>query len=99
MAVGDITASAPVLCDDGTAVEVAAHGLPLVFTRRGHFPDEPIIVEWLQSHARVMEISNKTWLEGKFGESLCNLFDKPQPPLPICNGAIEAARILEKYLC
>ncbi len=77
-----------------TAIEAAHYQLPFVFTCRGDFPDEPVIVSWLHYHARAMEISREAWQEGHFGEALVKLFDQPEKRAVPCQGAAEAVRIL-----
>ncbi len=78
----------------GMAVEVAAHGLPLVFAQRGHFPDEPVIIEWLNRHARVREISKAEWMAGDFTSAMQDLLDRPKCKRVHCNGAAVGAELL-----
>lgn len=82
----------------GMAVEVAAHGLPFVFFRRGHFPDEPVIVDWLHQQTRAKEITGEDWAAGAFVEPLTRLFDSPAPKPPLCNGAEVGALEIDKLL-
>jgi hypothetical protein len=82
----------------GTAVEVAAHDLAFVYTRRGHFPDEPIISEWLDRHTRSLEISNADWFAGNFTQPLETLREKPRKPGLAFNGAEQAAEIISDFL-
>lgn len=71
----------------GMAVETAAHGLPIVFFRRGNFPDEPHIIEWLHRNTRTKEISSDDWAAGKFVKPLMDLISSPKTKSPHCNGA------------
>ncbi len=83
----------------GTAVEVAALGLPFVFARRGHFPDEAVIVAWLERQGRVREIPLAEWQDGGFIEHLSELLPQPAPQRPRCHGAdVAAAIISERFL-
>ena len=82
----------------GTAVEVAAHDLPFVYTRRGHFPDEPIISEWLDRHTRSLEISNADWFAGNFTQPLETLWQRNKKPGLAFNGAEQAAEIISDIL-
>lgn len=82
----------------GTAVEVAAHDLPFVYTRRGHFPDEPVISQWLDRHTRSLEISNADWFAGNFTQPLRTLWGQNKKPELNFNGAEEAAEILSDFL-
>jgi hypothetical protein len=82
----------------GMAVEAVAYGIPFVFTRRGHFPDEPVIANWLRQHARSAELSNKDWFGGCFVEPLLELFHTLPVEVPRCNGSEEAAREIQRWL-
>ncbi len=82
----------------GMAVEVAAHDLPFVYTCRGHFPDEPVISDWLIKNTRSQEISNADWLAGKFTEPLSNLWEQTSYTALKFNGAEQAATSLGKFL-
>jgi hypothetical protein len=82
----------------GMAVEACAYGLPLVFTRRGHFPDEPPIIDWLHQYGRVHELSQQDWFDGYFGGVLIKLMQQPLPSQPNYNGAEVAARLIQEAL-
>ncbi len=82
----------------GMAIEVAAHDLPFVYTRRGHFPDEPVISQWLDQHARALEISKGEWLTGNFTKPLASLWAQPKKPKQPLNGAEQAASALCEFL-
>ena len=83
----------------GMAVEAAAHGIPFVFFRRGHFPDEPFIVDWLHRYTRTKEISTEDWSAGSFVKPLIELFDSPAPKPPHCNGAEIGALAIKDLIC
>ena len=83
----------------GMAVEAAAHGLPLVFFRRGHFPDEPFIIDWLHKSTRAKEISSEDWSAGFFVKPLIELLNSPAPKPPHCNGAEVGALVIKDLLC
>lgn len=80
----------------GTASEVVNYQLPFLFTCRGDFPDEPYIVNWLESHSRSKEISKNEWLSGSFGNHLIKLIQEPQNTQIKCNGAEVAAKIIHE---
>lgn len=82
----------------GMAVEAVAHGLPFVFTQRGHFPDEPPIIDWLHQNGRVHELSQENWFKGRFGDAINELLKQPAPAAPECNGANVAADIIRELL-
>ncbi len=82
----------------GISVETAAHGLPIVFLRRGDFPDEPFIIKWLHKNARAKEISTNDWNTGGFVESLMDLISSPSNKSSQCNGAEVGASIIKNQL-
>lgn len=82
----------------GMSIEAAAHGLPFVFFRRGHFPDEPFIIDWLHRHTRTKEISSDEWSAGAFVQPLSELFSSPAPKAPLCNGAEVAVLAIKNIL-
>ncbi|MBF0434393.1 MAG: hypothetical protein HQL77_03360 [Magnetococcales bacterium] len=79
----------------GTCVNAVALGIPLLYVRRGRFPDEDPICTWLAQHACAMEIDTATFTSGKWHDAIESLLGMPHPPRPPCNGAeVAAARIL-----
>lgn len=82
----------------GMAVEASANGLPFVFFRRGHFPDEPCIIDWLHKTTRAIEISASDWAAGEFIEPLIALLDSPAPEPPRCNGAEVGAQAIKMLM-
>lgn len=80
----------------GTATLSAALGIPMLYVRRGQFPDEDPICQWLAKHSVAMEIDNETFASGRWYDALQTLLRLPHPPVPRCNGAeIAAGKILE----
>ena len=97
----DILASADGLVSKpgyGTAVEAAVNQLPFVYTSRGNFPDETVIMQWLLDKGRSQHISQQSWLAGDFGDYLEQLSDQAVKPPVIANGAEVAACIIQDYL-
>ena len=80
----------------GTAVGAAARGIPLLYVRRGQFPDEDPICRWLSRNARAREIDADTFASGRWHEAMQSLFCLAPPPRPRCDGAVVAAeKIIE----
>ncbi|MBF0110643.1 MAG: hypothetical protein HQL76_15850 [Magnetococcales bacterium] len=80
----------------GTAIETAARGIPLLYVRRGWFPDEEPICQWLSSHSRASEIGADLFSSGQWHDAITSLFSLAPRPLPRCDGAkVAVARILE----
>ncbi len=93
----DVLASADGLVSKpgyGTAVEAVVNQLPFVYTSRGHFPDESVIMQWLQGKGRCQHISQQSWLAGEFGDHLQQLSAQTPKPRVIANGAEVAASII-----
>lgn len=75
----------------GTYVEAACQGLPVLYTSRPDWPEEPYLNAWLQAHTRAAEISNKTLFSGGFLDTLEQLCAQPAGPRPQPTGARQAA--------
>jgi len=82
----------------GTAVEAVVNQLPFVFTSRGNFPDEAVIIDWLQRKGRCQHISQHAWSAGEFGNHLQQLSEQPKKPEVVADGATVAAEIIRDYL-
>ncbi len=82
----------------GTAVEAVVNQLPFVYTSRGHFPDESVIMDWLQRNGRCQHISQQAWQAGQFGDHLQQLIEQSAKPTITANGAEVAANIIRDYL-
>lgn len=82
----------------GTFAEAACNGVPVVYVRRGDWPEEPALIEWIATHARAAEIDRAALARGAFGEALERLWAAPPPPAPAPSGVDEAARVLLELL-
>lgn len=81
-----------------TFVEAACHSVPVVYVRRGDWPEEPVLIPWLRAHGRCREISRQQLERGDFLDILRELTfrEHPEPIEP--TGADEAAELFLKYL-
>ncbi|TNF77412.1 MAG: hypothetical protein EP299_04750 [Acidobacteria bacterium] len=97
----DLVAAADVVVGKlgySTLAEAYRAGVPLVFVRRPHFPESPILAEFAQRHLPCHEISAEEFREGTWLEELPRLLDADRPPAVAENGADEIAGHLDSLL-
>lgn len=70
----------------GTFVEAAAAGVPILYVPRGHWPEEPYLVGWLEQHARCGKISREALHQGCIVDDLEGLWRQPAPARPVLGG-------------
>ena len=75
----------------GMFSEAACLGLPVLFVRRGDWPEEPRLVEWLLQHDRAREVSRQALDSGRFLEDWRALLAMPPVTPPSPSGAAEGA--------
>ncbi len=93
----DVTASVDGMVSKpgyGTAVLTTANRIPFFYVRRYTFPDEPPICQWLERHARAVEMDRETFQSGAWYEALRELMARPVPPSIPMNGAERATEII-----
>ncbi|HUX92010.1 MAG TPA: hypothetical protein VMV48_15085 [Gallionellaceae bacterium] len=78
----------------GTFTEAACAGVPVLYVTRRDWPEEPCLVQWLQTNAVCLDVERGSLLEGDLGDLLQRLWMLPPPPRPSATGAAEAAQIL-----
>ena len=79
----------------GTFVEAALAGVPVLYVPRPQWPEQTVLIEWLQQHARCAEITANELAHGHFLEHLNRLMAQPRrPPLPRDGDAIAGRAIL-----
>jgi len=52
----------------GYFAEAAANGTPVLYIRRGIWPEEPLLVEWLKQHSACLEMERQTLESGNIGQ-------------------------------
>lgn len=77
----------------GTFAEAACNGVPIVYVRRGDWPEERVLIEWIERHARAAEIDREALGGGAFAGVLERLWAPPPAP-PAPSGVEEAVRVL-----
>ena len=68
----------------GSFAEAACNGVPVIYVRRGDWPEEPCLVEWLAQHGRCKEVSRRQLESGDLREAIEALLEQPPaiPPRP-----------------
>ncbi len=98
---GDVLASVDALIGKlGTASawQQLTKEIPFIMVPRGTFADEPPIMNWLQKHARVMEVAASKLPDINLWESVTKLIRSSIPTRPTLDGDVQAAHILLELL-
>lgn len=82
----------------GTFAEAACNGVPIVYVRRGDWPEEPALIAWIHRHARAAEIARADFLQGAYAEPFERLWAMPPPQPPLPTGVDEAVGVLLELL-
>ncbi|MGQ0592160.1 MAG: hypothetical protein ACT4QB_05780 [Gammaproteobacteria bacterium] len=97
----DVVASADALITKpgyGSFVEAACNGIPVLYTRRRDWPEEPYTIRWLARHARCRELERAELEQGRIADALQALWAQPERPAVAPTGIAEAATIIASYL-
>ncbi|HEU4708313.1 MAG TPA: hypothetical protein VFS17_03285 [Methylophilaceae bacterium] len=101
MEFSDIIASCDLLLTKpgyGSFVEAASSGVPVLYAKRGAWPEQDDLIAWLQQHGRCGELPAQALQTGQFAEELRNLLDQPRPMPVLPVGTMAAAELLAGYL-
>jgi len=81
----------------GIVSEAIANETPVLYTPRGEFPEQPLLVAALHRYTRAREIGNDALRRGAWGESLEVLLAAPHPleTLPSSGDVVAADRLAE----
>ena len=71
---------------------------PVLYLRRSDWPEQDALIDWLNGHARCLEISEADLLAGCLHAALEALWRQPARPVPRPSGAEEAAAALLPWL-
>lgn len=82
----------------GTIVEAACHAIPTLFVRRGVWPEEPALVDWLVAHGTAREIPRAALEQGALAPELSALWTMARKPAVPPTGNDAAARLIAEYL-
>ncbi len=64
----------------GAFCEAACNGIPVLYVRRGHWPEERYLIEWLERQGRCLEIEREELRQGALADPLERLFALPEKP-------------------
>jgi hypothetical protein len=78
----------------GTFAEAACNGVPILYVRRGDWPEEPALTGWIGREARAGEIGREALWRGAFETELEALWSLPCPRPPIPTGVEQAVSAL-----
>ena len=78
----------------GAFCEAACNGVPVLYVRRGHWPEEPYLIDWLERHGRCLEIGREEFKQGVLADHLERLFALPEKPRVIPTGIQTAVDFL-----
>lgn len=82
----------------GTFIEAACNGTPMLYVRRGDWPEEPYLIEWLTAQGRAVEINRAALERGNLDDALAALWSMPTKDPVIPAGIEEAAAIVARLL-
>ncbi|MCG6897570.1 MAG: hypothetical protein LJE61_09745 [Thiocapsa sp.] len=82
----------------GTYSEAAVNGVPVLYVRRGDWPEEAALIPWLTERMPTREITAVDLLAGRLSEAIAELCAAERPPAVEPSGIDEVARLLEPWL-
>jgi hypothetical protein len=82
----------------GTFTESACNGTPMLYVRRGDWPEEPYLIDWLTTSGRALELDRAALERGDLADALAALWRMPKKPPVIPTGIEEAADIISQLL-
>ncbi|HDJ86562.1 MAG TPA: hypothetical protein ENG77_05590 [Chromatiales bacterium] len=82
----------------GIFTEAACNGVPVLYVRRGDWPEEPGLIAWLRRHGRAREITGGQLRAGDLQTELRALWAAPAPVPPLPTGIEQAATRIEALL-
>ncbi|MDR1709204.1 MAG: hypothetical protein LBS70_05740 [Candidatus Accumulibacter sp.] len=82
----------------GTFTEAAYNGAAVLYLRRGDWPEQDCLIEWLAANARSRETDFGTLARNGIGAEVVKLLARREPPRPPPGGAEKAARTIAAYL-
>jgi UDP:flavonoid glycosyltransferase YjiC (YdhE family) len=82
----------------GAFAEAACNGVPVLYTRRQDWPEEPPLIRWLREHACCRELQRERLWKGQFLPDLEALWRQPRRPAVAPTGAAVAADVIERLM-
>ena len=94
----DLLAAADVLCTKpgyGSFTEACVNDTAVVYVRRHGWPEEAVLLEWLQQFDRCRCMSHEDFIRGEFKTLVESLLDDPvKPRIPLCGNDVVAGALL-----
>ena len=79
----------------GTFVEAALINIPVLYVEREDWPEQRVLVTWLESNARCARLEPEALLRGDFDKAITALLKQPaKAPIPQDGAMVAAAEIL-----
>lgn len=82
----------------GTFVEAACAGTPCAYLRRDDWPEQEVLIAWLERHARACELAPAAIADGAVADCLDRLWRQPARTPVLASGSEEAASWLAQRL-
>jgi hypothetical protein len=82
----------------GTFTEAACNGTAVLYQRRGDWPEQDCLIDWLHANARAVEVGTDALMNGELGDALDMALSAPAPPRPHPDGIEQTARFLATLL-
>ena len=94
----DLLAAADVLCTKpgyGSFTEACVNDTAVVYVRRHGWPEEAVLLEWLQQFDRCRSMSHEDFIRGNFKTVVESSLDDPvKPSIPLCGNDVVAGALL-----
>jgi hypothetical protein len=89
-----LAASDVVICKPGygTFAEAALAKTPVLYVRRPEWPEQRVLIDWLEAHACCAELPLTDLMQGHFQQAMMALCTHPEKPAIPNDGALIAAR-------
>jgi hypothetical protein len=82
----------------GSFTEAACGGVPVLYTRRVDWPEEPDLIAWLHAHGRCRELPRDRLESGLIRDELEALWAEPEGPVVEPTGVNDAVEVLRHHL-
>jgi hypothetical protein len=82
----------------GTYAEAAVNRIPVLYVKRGDWPEEAALIPWLAARMPTREITRDDLLAGHLAEAIDELRSADRPPAVEPTGIGEVADLLQPWL-
>lgn len=101
MGFSDLLASCDVLLTKpgyGAFTEAACNGIPVLYVKRGEWPEQEYLIRWLVQHGCCQKLNAAQVKNGDFAQELMHLLAQPKPAIIKPAGNLQAAEYLARLL-